>query len=76
MWKLHRWQFYLGELQGLDNAPLKYDDRLEGMYPGPFHKLHKTLTAEKKKKKLLAFPAEVVTEGQKSTPINLAHQPT
>lgn len=34
--KLHHWQFYLGELQGLDNVPLKYDDRLEGMYPGPF----------------------------------------
>lgn len=30
--KLHHWQFYLGELQGLDNAPLKYDDRLEGIY--------------------------------------------
>lgn len=44
--KLHHWQFYLGELQGLDNAPLKYDDRLEGMYPGPFYKLHKTPTAE------------------------------
>lgn len=44
--KLHHWQFYLGELQGLDNAPLKYDDRLEGMYPGPFYKLHKTLIAE------------------------------
>lgn len=37
--KLHHWQFYLGELQGLDNAPLKYDDRLEGMYPGPVYKL-------------------------------------
>lgn len=44
--KLHLWQFYLGELQGLDNAPLKYDDRLEGMYQGPFYKPHKTLTAE------------------------------
>lgn len=33
--KLHHRQFHLGELQGLDNAPLKYDDRLEGMYLGP-----------------------------------------
>lgn len=47
--KLHHWQFYLGELQGLDNASLKYDDRLEGMCPGPFYKLHKTLIVEKLK---------------------------
>lgn len=37
----HRW-FRLGELQGLDNTPLKYDDRLGGMYLDPlFYKRHK-----------------------------------
>lgn len=37
----HRW-FGLGELQGLNNAPLKYDDRLAGMFLGPlFYKLHR-----------------------------------
>lgn len=38
----------MGKLEGLDNAPFKYDDRLEGMYPGLLYKLHKTLTAETK----------------------------
>lgn len=42
---MHHWQFYLGKLEGLDNAPLKYDDRLQAMY---LYKLHKTLTAETK----------------------------
>lgn len=39
--------FIWRELQGLDNASLKYDDRLEGMRPRSFYKLHKILTPEK-----------------------------
>lgn len=70
--KLHHRQFYLRELQGLDNAAFKYDDRLEGMYPAPFYKLDKTVTAENLT--FLTSLAEAVATGQKSSAINSAHQ--
>lgn len=66
MGKLHHWQFYLRELEGPDNAPLKYDDRLQGMY---LYKLHKTPTAETK---IVGIPAESIR--QKSTAAQLAQQ--
>lgn len=67
----YRW-FRLGVLQGLDNTPLKYDDRLGGMYLDPlFYKLHKK--QHKPKTEIPDDPLRRVAAGWKAAIVNLAH---
>lgn len=66
--KLHHWQFYLGELQGWDNAPFKYDDRLEGGELAFF------CNPSQLKANLQTSLVEVVAGGSKSTITNLTCQ--